>query len=184
MPDATADNTTCQHDAKQAMGDAYKCKTDQSSGNTHKCEASQGMDTANKCEASHMCEFVFKPTITTIAQLWWENDLKKFTMYVLRIITVILVCCAGIVVGGHLIGRTLLEIIYGVDLSPYKLQFIVLLIGGGIGAEVYMLYNILIAIRWGKCMLPVYSVTAVITIAVARTMVNQWGIMGASLPQF
>ena len=67
------------------------------------------------------------------------------------------------------------------DLSPYKLQFIVLLIGGGIGAEVYMLYNILIAIRWGKCMLPVYSVTAVITIAVARTMVNQWGIMGASL---
>ena len=47
-----------------------------------------------------MCEFVFKPTITTIAQLWWENDLKKFTMYVLRIITVILVCCAGIVVGG------------------------------------------------------------------------------------
>ena len=244
MPDATADNTTYQHDAKQAMGDAYKCKTDQSSGNAHKCEASQGMDTANKCEASHsigdshkfrhvtkllkictpifigtflslllynvpkyamanvltdeyqtyysilfmpsfvitlMCEFVFKPTITTIAQLWWENDLKKFTMYVLRIITVILVCCAGIVVGGHLIGRTLLEIIYGVDLSPYKLQFIVLLIGGGIGAEVYMLYNILIAIRWGKCMLPVYSVTAVITIAVARTMVNQWGIMGASL---
>ena len=128
-----------------------------------------------------MCEFVFKPTITTIAQLWWENDLKKFVMYVLRIIAIILVCCAGIVVGGYLIGRTLLEIIYGVDLSPYKLQFIVLLTGGGIGAEVYMIYNILIAIRWGKCMLPVYSITAVITIAAARAMVTQWGIMGASL---
>ena len=128
-----------------------------------------------------MCEFVFKPTITTIAQLWWENDLKKFVMYVLRIIAIILVCCAGIVVAGHLIGRTLLEIIYGVDLSPYKLQFIVLLTGGGIGAEVYMIYNILIAIRWGKCMLPVYSLTAVITIAAAQAMVNQWGIMGASL---
>ena len=128
-----------------------------------------------------MCEFVFKPTITTIAQLWWENDLKKFVMYVLRIIAIILVCCTGIVVAGHLIGRTLLEIIYGVDLSPYKLQFIVLLTSGGIGAEVYMIYNILIAIRWGKCMLPVYSLTAVITIAAARAMVNQWGIMGASL---
>ena len=128
-----------------------------------------------------MCEFVFKPTITTIAELWWENNLKKFVMYVLRIIAIILVCCAGIVVGGHLIGRTLLEIIYGVDLSPYKMQFIVLLTGGGIGAEVYMIYNILIAIRWGKCMLPVYSITAIITIAAARAMVNQWGIMGASL---
>ena len=102
-------------------------------------------------------------------------------MDVLRIIAIIQVCCTGIVVAGHLIGRTLLEIIYGVDLSPYKLQFIVLLTGGGIGAEVYMIYNILIAIRWGKCMLPVYSLTAVITIAAARAMVNQWGIMGASL---
>lgn len=25
-----------------------------------------------------MCEFVFKPTITTIAELWWKNDLKSF----------------------------------------------------------------------------------------------------------
>lgn len=128
-----------------------------------------------------MCEFVFKPTITTIAELWWENNVKKFVTYILRIIGIILVCCAGIVVGGHLIGRTLLEIIYGVDLSPYKMHFIVLLVGGGISAEVYMLYNILIAIRWGKCLLPVYSATAVVTILAARAMVKQWGIMGAAL---
>lgn len=128
-----------------------------------------------------MCEFVFKPTTTTIAELWWENNIKKFAVYILRIIGIILVCCAGIVVGGHLIGRTLLEIIYGVDLSPYKIQFIALLVGGGISAEVYMIYNILIAIRWGKCLLPVYSVTAVITILASRTMVKQWGIMGAAL---
>ena len=44
-----------------------------------------------------------------------------------------------------------------------------------------MIYNILIAIRWGKCLLPVYSVTAVITILASRTMVKQWGIMGAAL---
>ena len=87
----------------------------------------------------------------------------------------------AVVAGGHLIGRTLLEIIYGVDLSPYKLHFVVLLIGGGISAEVYMIYNILIAIRWGKCLLPVYSITAVITIAAARILVQQLGIMGAAL---
>ena len=77
---------------------------------------------------SLMCEFVFKPTITTIAGLWWENNVKKFTLYVLRIIAIILVCCTAVVAGGHLIGRTLLELIYGVDLSPYKLQFVVLLL--------------------------------------------------------
>ena len=109
------------------------------------------------------------------------NNVKKFTLYILRIIGIILVCCVAVVAGGHLIGRTLLEIIYGVDLSPYKLHFVVLLIGGGISAEVYMIYNILIAIRWGKCLLPVYSITAIITIAAARILVQQWGIMGAAL---
>ncbi len=107
--------------------------------------------------------------------------MKKFTLYILRIIGIILVCCVAVVAGGHLIGRTLLEIIYGVDLSPYKLHFVVLLIGGGISAEVYMIYNILISIRWGKCLLPVYSITAVITITAARILVQQLGIMGAAL---
>ena len=68
---------------------------------------------------SLMCEFVFKPTITTIAELWWENNVKKFTLYILRIIGIILVCCVAVVAGGHLIGRTLLEIIYGVDPVSY-----------------------------------------------------------------
>lgn len=128
-----------------------------------------------------MCEFVFKPMITTIAELWWKNDIRRFVTYVLRIVGIILVCCAGIVVAGHILGRTLLEIIYGVDLSPYKLHFIVLLIGGGISAEVYMIYNILIAIRKGNCIIIVYTITALLTILPARWMVETWGIMGASL---
>lgn len=130
---------------------------------------------------SLMCEFVFKPTITTIAELWWENNIKKFVLYVLRIIGIILVSGVFIVIAGHLLGRTLLEIIYGVDLSPYKLHFIVLLIGGTVSAEVYMTYNILIAIRKGNCLLPVYTIAAVLTILPARWMVEKWGIMGASL---
>ncbi len=127
-----------------------------------------------------MCEFVFKPMITTIAELWWEEELKRFVRYVLRIIGIIAVCCGGIVVAGHLLGRTLLELIYGVSLEPYKLHFIVLLVGGGIGATVYMMYNILIAIRKGKCIIAVYSITAIFTVLPARWMVKEGGIMGAA----
>lgn len=128
-----------------------------------------------------MCEFVFKPMITTIAQLWWEDDVRGFTLYVLRILGIVFGCCAAIVVGGHLLGRTLLELIYGVDLSPYKLHFIVLLVGGGICSGVYMIYNILIAIRKGGCIIVVYAIAAALTILPARWMVESWGIMGAAL---
>ncbi len=128
-----------------------------------------------------LSEFLFKPTITTIAELWWRKEIRKFSGYVGKIVGLILLFTGGIVVGGHLIGRRLLELIYGVDLSPYQLEFIVLLIGGGISAAVYMLYNILIAIRRGGCILIVYAITAVLTILPARSMVKGLGVMGACI---
>lgn len=131
-----------------------------------------------------MCEFVFKPTITTIAGLWWDNQLKRFLGYVIRIILFIALADLFIVFAGHFIGRRLLEIIYAVDLVPYKQHFIILLVGGGISAEVYMIYNILIAIRQGNYILPVYAVTALITIVPARKMVAAWGMQGACLNYF
>jgi O-antigen/teichoic acid export membrane protein len=128
-----------------------------------------------------MCEFVFKPMITTIAELWWKKEKKQFILYNLRIMGIIAACCALIVLAGHLLGRRLLELIYGVDLSPYKLHFVILLIGGGIGACVYMMYNILIAIRKGGCIILVYGIVAVLTILPAKWMIEKWNIMGAAL---
>ena len=128
-----------------------------------------------------LCEFVFKPTITTIAGHWMEGRFQRFTRSVMTCLAVIAGCGVCVVLGGHLIGRRLLELLYGVDLSAYWLHFIVLLIGGGVSAGVYMLYNILIAIRHGGCIKIVYGVVAAVSIAVVRPMIVQWGMMGAAL---
>lgn len=126
-----------------------------------------------------MCEFVFKPTITTIASLWWDNRMKDFLRWVLGIVAFIAAADILIVIAGHFLGRRLLELFYAVDLEPYRLHFIILLVGGGIGAEVYMLYNILIAIRKGVFILPIYAVAAVLTILPAKKMVALWDMKGA-----
>ncbi len=128
-----------------------------------------------------MCDYVFKPTITSIARVWWENNMGKFKAYILKILGLIALADVAIVLGGHFIGRRLLELVYGVDLGDFKLDFIVLLIGGGFSALVYMLYNILIAIRKEKCIIVVYAITTVITWLPAAWMVRQWGVMGACL---
>ena len=44
-----------------------------------------------------------------------------------------------------------------------------------------MMYNILIAIRKGECIIVVYAIAAVMTVIPARWMVKSWGIMGAAL---
>lgn len=128
-----------------------------------------------------LCEFVFKPTITTIANHWFNKDKTRFNKSIAICLSVIVVSGILVTLAGHLIGRRMLEILYGVDLSPYKLHFIVLLLGGGVGACVYMIYNILIAIRQGQSIKIVYSIVTVISIIVVKPMINSWGMMGAAL---
>lgn len=128
-----------------------------------------------------LCEFVFKPMMTTIAELWLKNKMERFLFYVVRILTAVSIFCVAIIIGGHFLGRTLLENIYGVDLSSYKLHFVVLLLGGGISSGVYMLYNILIAIRKGNCIIVVYCIATLFTLIPSQQMVIKYGMMGATL---
>ena len=81
-----------------------------------------------------------------------------------RIFLLILAAAVFVTAAGHLLGRRLLELFYGVSLEPYKLHFVVLLIGGGLSAAVYITYNILIAIRYQKVIVLVYLLVAAIAI--------------------
>ena len=85
------------------------------------------------------------------------------------------------VIGGHFVGRWLLELIYGVDLSPYKLDFVILLIGGGLSASVYVTYNILISIRAQRYIIMGYLATAAVAVPLTYIVVGKTGMFGASV---
>ena len=128
-----------------------------------------------------LCEFVFRPTITNMADKWFLNDRRGFYRAFALNVGVIVGASAVVTLAGHFIGRRLLEILYGVDLSAYKLHFIILLIGGGVGACVYLFYNVLIAIRHGGSIKTVYAITAVISILTVTPLINRFSMMGAAL---
>ncbi len=128
-----------------------------------------------------LCEFIFKPTITSMADHWFSNQKARFSKTVLTCFLLIAAFTLIVIAGGHFLGRYLLELIYGVNLSPYKLDFIILLLGGGINAAVYLTYNILIAIRYDKSIKIVYGFTALLCAIVVKPMIVQWGMLGAAL---
>ncbi len=128
-----------------------------------------------------LCEFVFRPTITGMAESWFAGSKKRFYRSVISNLGLIAGASVVVTLAGHYIGRYLLELLYDVDLSPYKIHFVVLLLGGGVGACVYMIYNILIAIRHGGSIKIVYAVTTAASICVVRPLVSRYGMMGAAL---
>ena len=131
-----------------------------------------------------LCEFILRPALAKIAGLWGAKDYHRFTRYFIRLFLVLLAGGICIVAGGDLVGRRILEIIYAADLSAYRFEFFILLCGGVLSALVYFLYNILIAIRHEKSILPVYGATILITWGISIPLVRDGGIQGASLCYF
>lgn len=124
-------------------------------------------------------EIITKPMLTTISQAW-ETDLRKFIHIIRNIFLMIAGGTVAVILGGHLLGRYLLEIIYAVELETYKLHFIILLAGGGISAAVYISYNILISIRFQKWIIAVYLAVTVIATPMTYMVVKRLGMLGAA----
>ena len=124
-------------------------------------------------------EIITKPMLTTIS-LAWETDLPRFIRLVRNIFLLIAGGTVAVILGGHLLGRYLLELIYAVDLEPYRLHFIILLAGGGISAAVYIAYNILISIRFQKWIIAVYLAVTAVATPLTYAVVKHMGMLGAA----
>lgn len=125
-------------------------------------------------------EIITKPLMTTIT-MEWERDIKKFINIVVKLLVLIVLGTICVVVGGHFIGRYLLELIYSVDLSCFKKEFVILLIGGGSSASAYVLYNLLIAIRYEKYIIYVYGFTSIVMTGIIYKLVKNSSMIGAAM---
>jgi O-antigen/teichoic acid export membrane protein len=129
-------------------------------------------------------EFIFKPLLTGLAIKWEQNQIKEFLRYICQLLLGILFITVVVVGAGHLIGRELLSFVYGVDLMKYRFELILLLCGGGFGACVYFLYNVLTAMRQQVSLLLGYMVVAVIITFISPSLVRNYNMMGATIACF
>ncbi|WMJ89688.1 lipopolysaccharide biosynthesis protein [Anaerocolumna sp. MB42-C2] len=129
-------------------------------------------------------EFIFKPLLTDIAIKWEQNQIKNFVFYIFRLMMGILVITVVVVATGYLIGIDVLTFVYGVDLMKYRNELILLLISGGFGACVYLLFHVLTAMRKQVILLAGYAAASVITTVISPVLVQKYNIFGASVVCF
>ncbi len=124
---------------------------------------------------------VFNPLIHRISHLWNEKDLKGFRRLILRqcvIITLITLTC---LVGAYVLGVPVLSLLYGTDLSDYKTELLILLVGGGFLGVSGFLNAIITIIRYQKSIVIGYSIVALLALILSNPIVAGYGIMGASI---
>lgn len=122
---------------------------------------------------------IFNPSIYSMSKLWGEGQygkfLKRLMMQLAIIVGITIVCIAG----GYLLGIPVLSILYSTDLSMYKMEFILLLVGGGCLAINGLFSTVLTIIRKQFFLLIGYSVVSLVALIGSNQIVVKYGITGA-----
>lgn len=125
--------------------------------------------------------FIFNPILYHISCLWNDGKITAFIIKILRqtgiIVIITLICLAG----GYLLGIPVLSFLYNTDLSPYKTELLILLLGGGFLGISGFLTTILTIIRSQKALIWGYAGVSLLAYLCSDIIVKSFGMMGAAV---
>lgn len=124
--------------------------------------------------------FIFNPLIYRMSCLWNENKIGSFikrTLIQTIIVCIITAVCVG---AAYICGIPILSWLYNTDLSAYKNELLVMLLGGGFLGLSGLLNIIITIMRRQPALLIGYVVTAALALAFSNTVVRRYGVMGAA----
>lgn len=126
-------------------------------------------------------EFVFKPLLTNLALLWENVKVETFLKLVFRLLGLVLGLTIIAMLGAYFVGVPILSFVYGVELYPYQGDLLLLMCGGGFGAAVYLLNNVLTSMRKQNAILIGYALFAIFIGNISPIFVKKFYIRGAAI---
>lgn len=125
--------------------------------------------------------FIFNPMLYKISLLWHKGKKNAFIKCIIRqcfvVVGITLIC----VIGGYLIGIPVLSILYSTDLSAYKKELLILLLGGGFLALSGWLNTVITIMRYQYTAIFAYGVVALIALFFSNPFVYRYQVFGAAI---
>lgn len=125
--------------------------------------------------------FIFNPMLYHMSVLWSEKRVKEFVKKTLIQSAIIggitLICIAG----AYVLGIPVLSWLYNTDLSGYRPQLLILLLGGGFLGLSGLLSAVITIIRYQKSLMWGYAVVGLLAYAFSNVIVERYKMMGASV---
>lgn len=124
--------------------------------------------------------FVFKPLLTEMSSAYLERAYTRFFGIITKGFGSVCIATIVTMVLAYTLGVWVLSSLYAIDLSPYKLELMVLLVGGLFNALGIILYYAVVTMRHQHAIYMVYGVSCVVCYG-AYPWVSALGLLGAAL---
>ena len=128
----------------------------------------------------NLAYIVFRPLITKMAIVWNMGKAKEFLKILMKIMVSLFGIGILLLIGSALLGIPVLSIVYAVDLSNYKMELLIIIVGGCMYTFAAVLDNALVVIRKQYILILAYALTYIYIKFAAEVMTEHWGIRGAS----
>lgn len=125
--------------------------------------------------------FIFNPILFKMSVLWDERRLKEFVKNVVIQIGAVAVITLVCILGAYLLGIPVLSWLYHTDLTDFKAELLILLLGGGFLGLSGLLNAINTIIRQQKKLMWGYVGVSVLALAFSDRVVANYEIFGASV---
>lgn len=128
-----------------------------------------------------LSSFIYQPFVKNLGDLWQSGNKRVFLCYVMRQGRVTAVITGCVTVAGTIIGLPVLSWFYHVNLTAFREEFMILIVGGGIYAFVSFMMISLTSMRLQKCIAWCFLAAALYNVVFGKCFVIKFGIMGAAL---
>lgn len=126
-------------------------------------------------------QFIIQPALTKFAQCIKNKEYHHLKMITIKIISLIIVL--GMMVFGvaYFLGIPVLELVYGIELTPYFISFMIIILGSILYSIQIISSAILISMRRTFGQVMIYFIISIISTGVSYYLVDKLNILGASI---
>lgn len=129
-------------------------------------------------------QFIIHPYLNTIVDLYENKKIKEIKKIERRIILVIIALGVICILGAYLLGIPVLEFIYGIELSEYRINLMVIILGSTLSVVGTIYSSILTTIRKTFIQFIIYCITTVVAIISSYLFTYYFQINGATVAYF
>lgn len=128
-----------------------------------------------------LSNFIYQPLLVPMAVEWENRQIKSFACRIRKQLLLIAGLSVICLAGAYLAGIPVLSALYHTNLSEYKTELLILLLGSGFMACAAYENVVLTIMRCQKVLLGSYCLVSCIAAVFLRTIVPLYGTLGASV---
>lgn len=125
--------------------------------------------------------FILNPMLYKMSCLWNDKKIRTFIKKIVLLSFTVFIITIICIIGACVLGIPVLSFLYNTDLSQYKTELLILLVGGGFLGLSGVLNAAITIIRYQNALLIGYASVSILAFLMSDGIVQHYEIMGAAV---